>query len=162
MIDPEGCLGCQRHVGSQEMCLGPYKKILGTILIQFLNFHIFSFLYSKVPIIYALLSTKKRICGNARTESKSSLRFFYMAPDTFLGFQRASDIQGNLQNQSYVLIIPRKFFIGTNAKQIWFFRIKCRSKGGLFRRWLWDIYMPSCNQTIIYFNEGGRISLQPF
>ena len=33
------------------MFLGPFKEILGTILIHFLNFHIFSFLHSKLPIL---------------------------------------------------------------------------------------------------------------
>ena len=44
-IASEGCLRCQRHVGSNYMWLGLYKKILETILIMFFEFQIFSFLH---------------------------------------------------------------------------------------------------------------------
>ena len=52
IIISERYLGCQRHFGCKDMCLGSNKKILGTILILFLKFHISSFLRLGLPLSY--------------------------------------------------------------------------------------------------------------
>ena len=126
MVGSECFLGCQRYVGSQEMCLGPCKKILGTILIQFLNFHIFSFLHS----IWPSHNAKKENTWNFKNIIKIVPKNFIFVPNLI---SRHPTCPWHPMSQSEVIILSQtasKKFIGTNVRQTWFFRIQYRWKGG--------------------------------
>ena len=72
----ERYLGCQRHVGCKDMCLGSNKKILGTILIMFLRFHISSFLRFAFPMSYL----KKEDIWNFKNIIKIVPKIFLLDP----------------------------------------------------------------------------------
>jgi len=95
IIVSEGYLGCQRHSGCKDMCLESNKKILVTILILFLKFHISSFLRFGFPLSYL----KKENIWNFKNNIKIAPKIFYLIPGTYLCIQSVSDILGIFQKQ---------------------------------------------------------------